>query len=134
MSSSRLLECPISGLFLWQLQLLVEIISMLKRNPLIDGVTLSGGEPFEQPDALADLCDDVHKLGYNIMAWSGYTFEQLAADKGKRKLLERIDVLIDGELKEELKSLNLLWRGSQNQRIIDVKNSIRENLIVELNA
>ncbi|MBQ7529874.1 anaerobic ribonucleoside-triphosphate reductase activating protein [bacterium] len=109
-----------------------EIIEMMKKNPLLDGLSLSGGEPFDQPEALTDLAESAHRCGYGVMAWSGYTFEELMANEAQRRLLEAVDVLVDGPFMLEQRSLSLLWRGSANQRVLDVKRSLAENSPVEI--
>ncbi len=74
-----------------------QILEMVKRNPLIRGVTLSGGEPFSQPEEHAQLAQLLHQNGYEVAAYTGYTFEQLLeGTPQQRHLLENIDVLVDG--------------------------------------
>ena len=104
-----------------------QILERIKGNPLLDGVTFSGGEPFCQAKALAALGREIRKLGLNIMTYSGYTFEQLYArrdEDGIGELLEVTDWLVDGPYVESLRSLELQFRGSSNQRILDVKKSL----------
>lgn len=94
------------------------------RNKLLKGVTFSGGEPFLQPGPLAELARQIRTLGLNIVAYSGFTFEQLAAMAIKRDDIERLlretDILIDGLYKEDERDLGLAFRGSRNQRLIDI--------------
>ncbi len=110
------------------------LIKEIKRNPLLKGITLSGGEPFDQAEALVDFVAEIKKCGYDIFAYTGYTFEQLLAGKEKRpawiELLELCDVLVDGKFEIENKSLELLFRGSSNQRLIDVKKSLASDTVV----
>ena len=74
-----------------------QILEMVKRNPLIRGVTLSGGEPFSQPEEHTQLAQLLHQNGYEVAAYTGYTFEQLLeGTPQQRQLLENIDVLVDG--------------------------------------
>lgn len=103
-----------------------DIIEMMRENPLLDGVTLTGGEPFEQPAPLALIADAAHGLSLTVWAYSGSTYDELAAseDEEVRELLKRVDVLVDGPFVEALGSLDLDWRGSANQRIIDVPASL----------
>ncbi|MBP0972371.1 MAG: anaerobic ribonucleoside-triphosphate reductase activating protein [Oscillospiraceae bacterium] len=104
-----------------------QILERIKGNPLLDGVTFSGGEPFCQAKALAALGREIRKLGLNIMTYSGYTFEQLYArrdEDGICELVEVTDWLVDGPYVESLRSLELQFRGSSNQRILDVKKSL----------
>jgi anaerobic ribonucleoside-triphosphate reductase activating protein len=109
-----------------------DLYSRIIKDSIITGVTLSGGEPFEQSEELLDL---VKKLSpkYNIMIYSGYTYEELIRDPIKSELLFETDFLVDGAFIEELKDLSLRFRGSSNQRIIDVKKSIVENEIILAN-
>ena len=103
---------------------------MAKENPLLDGITLSGGEPFCQPEACAQIAVGAHKLGLNVWCYTGYSYENLLASKEKRALLEQVDILVDGPFILEERSLDIRFRGSKNQRIIDVKNSLLENRVV----
>ena len=100
-----------------------EILTLLAGSFLSEGITLSGGEPFCQPEAFRALAEGAHKLGKTVWAYSGYTYEQLRADAEKAQLLSLCDVLVDGPFLQEKKSLALLFRGSGNQRLIDVKRS-----------
>lgn len=104
------------------------VFRRIKNNiPIINGVTFSGGEPFEQPKALFELAKKVKKQGLDIWCYSGYTFEEIlnSGDFDKIKLLTEIDVLIDGKFKKELTDGAPKYAGSRNQRIIDVKASLR---------
>ncbi len=104
------------------------LIAQLKKNPLLKGVTLSGGEPFDQAEALIDFVREVIGLGYDVFAYTGYTFEQLLQYGEIRpawsELLKMCNVLVDGKFEIEKRSLELLFRGSSNQRLIDVKRSL----------
>lgn len=103
-----------------------EILEEIKANPLLDGITLSGGEPFEQWDVCSELAKEVKELGLNVVTYTGYSFEEILKIDGFRKLLLQTDTLIDGKYEEEEKSLLLQFRGSKNQRIIDVKRFLGE--------
>ncbi|MDE7389352.1 MAG: anaerobic ribonucleoside-triphosphate reductase activating protein [Lachnospiraceae bacterium] len=111
------------------------ILTAIDQNPLLRGVTFSGGEPFMQAGALADLAVEIHKRNLDIITYSGFTFEQLTESFDKfperKRLLEQTDYLIDGKFIKELRSLNLQFRGSSNQRIIDVKATLTSGQIVE---
>lgn len=111
------------------------ILKAIDSDPLLRGVTFSGGEPFMQPDALADLAVEIHKRGLDVITYTGFTFEQLQESFEKfpdrRRLLEQTDYLIDGKFVLALRSLDLKFRGSSNQRIIDVKKSLHDGCIVE---
>lgn len=106
-----------------------KIFSKIIANPLIKGVTFSGGEPFCQPEPLAYLAALLKEKGYHVMSYSGYTFEELM-EKGKsnehiKNLLSRLDVLVDGRFILVERSLELRFRGSRNQRVLDVPESLR---------
>lgn len=96
----------------------------LKGDPLITGVTFSGGEPFMQPEALAVFARVLKSQGYSIWSYSGFTFEKLLRDDRRRELLSYLDCLVDGQFVLAEKSLELDFRGSRNQRIIDVPKSL----------
>lgn len=114
-----------------------EIFAELICNPTYSGVTFSGGEPFLQADALADLAIRINKnIGFHemdIICYTGYTFEHLwnAIKKEQimsyMRLLYNIDYLIDGPFIKEKASLDCKWRGSTNQRIIDVRATIKND-------
>lgn len=112
------------------------IVEAVKKNPLLSGVTFSGGEPFMQARQLASLGRDIHSLGLNVVTFSGYTIEQLmegmTENEGWRELLLQSDILIDGKFEIEQKSLELKFRGSKNQRIIDPKASVEQGRAVEI--
>ena len=102
------------------------ILEIVESNPLCRGVTFSGGEPFAQAEAFARLAVMLKEKGYEVASYSGYTFEQLlSGTPAQRKLLEVIDVLIDGPYIQSQRSLELSFRGSKNQRILDVPASLK---------
>ena len=105
-----------------------EIISAVKKNPLLDGITLTGGEPLLQLDAANELAKTAKNLGLSVWLYTGYTFEELPTDAAT--LLESVDVLIDGAFVESQRDLELQFRGSRNQRIIDLKKTRAQNKIV----
>ena len=109
-----------------------EIIAMIKKNPMIKGVTLSGGDPFCQAENFAKLAAELKRQGYEICAFTGYLFENIIKDKtdSKYKLLENVDILIDGPFIESEKSLELRFKGSRNQRTIDVAKSLEKGCAV----
>lgn len=111
-----------------------DVLADIRANKLITGVTLSGGEPFEQPAACAALARALKADGYNLWAYSGYLYEQLLAraeaEPAVAELLAIIDVLVDGPFVEGQKSYTLKWRGSDNQRLIDVSRSQAEGRVV----
>lgn len=103
-----------------------EVAELLLGNPLTDGLTLSGGEPFAQAEDCLRLARIAHAHHLNVWSYSGWTFEHLR-DQGspaQRALLEEVDVLVDGPFLLEERTLALPWRGSRNQRVIDVPASL----------
>ncbi len=112
------------------------IVDAVKADKLLKGVTLSGGDPFEQAEGFSVLCKMVHDLGLDVVTYTGYTFEQLykgmTANAGWRHLLEETDILIDGKFQLENKSLNCKFRGSTNQRILDAKKSLEQGEAFEI--
>ena len=107
------------------------IVEIVRSNPLCRGVTFSGGEPFAQAAGFAKLARLLKQKGYEVASYSGYTFEQLLeGNRDQRELLETIDVLIDGPFLRDQRSLELSFRGSRNQRIIDVPRSLAEGRAV----
>ena len=104
------------------------ILEKIKGNPLLDGVTFSGGEPFCQAEALADLGREIKKLGLDIITYTGYTFEKLYEERTQNHwgdLLEVTDYLIDGPFILEQKDWEIKFRGSSNQRYIDCQESLK---------
>lgn len=101
------------------------ILGIVRFNPLSRGVTFSGGEPFAQAAGFAGIAEALKKNGYEVASYSGYTFEQLLNGTEEQKaLLRHLDVLIDGPFIQAQKSLEVPFRGSRNQRIIDVPKSL----------
>lgn len=111
---------------------LKNIIKEIVENPLIQGITLSGGEPFSQAVTLTQLIKEIKKknLKLNIISYTGYLYENLLQSEDQLNLLKEIDFLIDGPFELKLKNELLLFRGSSNQRVIDVKKSLKENKII----
>lgn len=101
-----------------------DILTKLMENPLLDGVTLSGGDPFEQAEAFAELAKEIRFRGYHVMTYSGYTFEAIQQMAKVRpafeELLNATHILVDGPFKQQERCHDLLFRGSRNQRLIDV--------------
>ena len=111
-----------------------DVISVMLSNPWTDGLTLSGGEPFAQPSACAEIARAAKQHGLSVWAYTGYTFEQLLADRRPEiaLLLSQCDVLVDGPFLLERRSLSLRWRGSTNQRVLDVPASLSTGRAVPL--
>lgn len=105
---------------------LEEVERELLKNPLTDGLTLSGGEPFAQPEDCLALAKFAHAHGLNVWSYSGWTFEYLRGQgsPAQKALLEELDVLVDGPFLLSERTLSLPWRGSRNQRVIDVPASL----------
>lgn len=103
-----------------------DLLNQIMSNPLLDGVTFSGGEPFCQPRQLAELGKMVKNIGLNVITYTGYTFDELVQteDPAIMDLLSITDILIDGPFIESKRSYELEFRGSSNQRILDVAKSI----------
>ena len=111
-----------------------EMLEKTRSNPMLDGVTFSGGEPFCQALPLAEIGKKVHELGLNTITYTGYTFEELYArrnESGIGELLEVTDFLIDGPFIEAQKSYQLQFRGSANQRILNCRKSLETGCAVE---
>ncbi len=108
---------------------LEEVFCDLTKSDLTN-VTFSGGEPFEQARELAILARALKKVGKTIWVYSGYTYEQILADETKKELLALCDVLVDGRFDKNQTKLNLRFKGSLNQRIIDVAKSVESGKVV----
>ncbi len=105
-----------------------KLLELAQASPLNKGVTLSGGEPFCQALELVEFARLAREAGYDVWAYSGYTFEQLVgqdAPAGAAQLLELVDVLVDGPFVQALSSYDASWKGSTNQRVIDVRKSLQ---------
>ncbi|HIX57211.1 MAG TPA: anaerobic ribonucleoside-triphosphate reductase activating protein [Candidatus Anaerobiospirillum pullistercoris] len=99
-------------------------------NPLVSGVTFSGGEPFIQCRSLAVLAKILRAEGYSVWSYSGYTYDKLVNDDIRHSLLEQLDVVVDGPFVQSKTSLDIDFRGSTNQRIIDVQKSLQQDQVV----
>lgn len=108
------------------------IIKFASENPLYDGVTLTGGDPFYQPVPCAVIAEGVKKLGLNVWTFTGYTWEQImnSGNEDFMRLLKASDVLVDGKFEKDKRSLELKFKGSTNQRTIDVKASLEKGEVV----
>lgn len=115
-----------------------EIIKRIEENSILKGITISGGEPLceENVAEVVDFIKDVKKVkpNFNVWCYTGYTIEELMErkDESTKEALKEIDVLVDGEFKEEQKDPTLKFKGSKNQRIIDLKTSQNTHKITEL--
>lgn len=109
-----------------------ELAALMRSNPLTDGLTLSGGEPFDQAGECAALAARARTDGLSVWAYTGYRYETLL-ERGEPEvlaLLEQVDVLVDGPFVEALRSYDALFRGSTNQRLIDVPGSRASGTVV----
>ena len=111
------------------------ILKAIDENPLLQGVTFSGGEPFAQAEAFAKLGEEIKKRGLHIMTYTGYTYERILSGAeigipGWKELLSVTDLLVDGKFIIGEKSLNLPFRGSKNQRLINVSKSLEAKAVV----
>jgi anaerobic ribonucleoside-triphosphate reductase activating protein len=115
-----------------------QVLDEIAKNPLLGGVTLSGGEPFAQPEALAALAEGVKARGLHLVVYSGYTYEGLSAlaqgdnpdSEAIRRVLGLADWLVDGPFLQEKRDLRLAFRGSGNQRIINLPATLQKGEIV----
>ncbi len=108
-----------------------DIVRDIGKNPITRGVTFSGGEPFLQSEALAPLAAELKGQGYHLMAYTGYLIEELLARPRHGAFLACLDVVVDGPFVLEKRSLELRFRGSSNQRFIDVPASLAARRAVE---
>lgn len=111
-----------------------ELLKKTEANPLLDGVTFSGGEPFCQAEALAELGRKIRAAGLNVITYTGYEFEQLYENREKNgwgELLAVTDILIDGKFELDRKDWNIKFRGSSNQRYLDCQASLESGKAVE---
>ena len=119
--------------FIKDIEELKQEISNLKNQ---DGITFSGGDPMFQVDSVLELAKHCKKNNLNVWCYTGFTFEQLLImTKSNKKLLEllnNIDVLVDGKFILEEKSFDVIFRGSKNQRILDVKKSLESKKAIEI--
>lgn len=111
-----------------------DILARFDENPLLAGVTLSGGEPMEQAEGLALLAARIRERGKTVWCYTGYTFEELLARMPRDAALERflplIDVLVDGRYVAARHSLSLRYRGSENQRVLHAGRSLERGQAV----
>ncbi len=115
-----------------------EILEKIKNNSILKGITISGGEPLCREN-IKDVCNfikDVKKerKNFNVWCYSGYTLDELMArkDEDTMECLNQIDVLVDGRFKENLKDPTLKFRGSSNQRILNLKDTLKTHQLIEV--
>ena len=97
-----------------------EILKTIDKNPLLDGVTISGGEPFLQAEQLVPLAKMIKERDLSLMVYTGYIYENLIAEEKYSGLLQYVDILVDGPYIESQKSLDSGFTGSKNQRVIEL--------------
>lgn len=107
-----------------------DLVKEIQDAQLQTGITFSGGEPFLQAEQLIELAEAAKAKKYNIWAFTGFLFEELLCDPMKKRLLDYIDVLVDGRFEEAQKDYRLVFKGSANQRIIDVQASLVQQRVV----
>ena len=112
----------------------INTIKEYMKEKQVNGITLLGGEPLQQnPIEIINFLKDIRPIidEYNKSIWiySGYTYEEIILDKNKLEMIKLCDVLVDGRYEERLKNLRLKFRGSSNQRVIDIKKSLEKNKI-----
>ncbi len=107
-----------------------DILSQMRQYRYQNGLTLSGGEPFLQSTILIDIVKAVRTPTFTIWAYTGFKFEQLLKNENHKQLLEHVDVLVDGLFNIKQQDYKLLYKGSKNQRIIDVQKSIKKGEVV----
>lgn len=107
-----------------------EILKKVLADPFAD-VTFSGGDPMFQPEGFTELAQAIkQRSGKNIWCYTGYTYERLLRNPRQAQLLSYIDVLVDGRYRQDLRDESLRFRGSSNQRLIDVQASLHRNRVV----
>ncbi|MGN0143873.1 MAG: anaerobic ribonucleoside-triphosphate reductase activating protein [Clostridium sp.] len=111
----------------------IEYIIKKSSNRYTAGLSLLGGDPLDNVNGILPLLEEYRKVFGNtktIWLWTGYLFEEVISDENKSKVLPFIDVIIDGEFQESCKDITLKYKGSTNQRVIDVQKSLLDDLIV----
>jgi anaerobic ribonucleoside-triphosphate reductase activating protein len=107
-----------------------QITKLIARQKRVSGVTFSGGEPFSQAGELAEVALFARARGLNVVTYTGFTFEKLVYNKAAAPLLALTDILVDGRYVHALRDIGLKFRGSSNQRLIDVKASLMRGRVV----
>lgn len=109
-----------------------DIMRVIESDPFAPGVTFTGGDPMQQPEGFAALATAIRqRTNKNIWCYTGYTYEHLLQMPAQRNLLNLVDVLVDGPYMAAQRNEDLLFRGSANQRIIDVQQSLSTGKVVE---
>lgn len=112
------------------------VIQDILNTKYLDGITFSGGDPLMQPEAVIEIAKAIKKnTNLTIWLYTGWTFEQIQNNitgNTAKEALTYIDILVDGPFMEKLKTKDAIWRGSSNQRLINVQKSLKENKIIEI--
>lgn len=112
-------------------ELIKNIKEEIAKRPFLRGITLSGGDPMYQPTEVIELLNKLNlPTELDIWCYTGFDFDNLTSNPNKLKLLERCSVVVDGEFKEELRDITSKFKGSSNQRVIDVKKSLKEKKVI----
>ena len=111
--------------------LIDDVIKQIKNATHSNGITLSGGDPLLQSEALKILLPQIKELNLNVWLYSGDVYENLIKKAYFKEIQQYIDVLVDGPFVESLLDLNLEFRGSSNQRLVDVKKTIENNKVIK---
>jgi anaerobic ribonucleoside-triphosphate reductase activating protein len=108
------------------------IVEQIKNNPILQGITLSGGEALLQKESCLYLIDEAHKINLDVILYTGSTYESLVAQNDKiiDEILSKVDYLCDGPYVDSKRSLTIFFRGSTNQRFIDMKETRKQGKIV----
>ncbi|NLZ46681.1 MAG: anaerobic ribonucleoside-triphosphate reductase activating protein [Clostridiales bacterium] len=114
-----------------------KLIAKFKANPLLDGITLSGGEPFCQGKPLVEIAREAKSFGLDVIIYTGFKIEYLLENSNEEncynELIQLSDYIVDGKFELEKRSLSIHFKGSSNQRIIDVKKTLDSGTVVEIN-
>lgn len=106
-----------------------EIIEIIKNTKYIDGITLSGGDPLFQPEAAILIAKAAKEIGLSVWCYAGWTYDEVMADEKRSAVMKYVDVLVDGPFMINLKSQDVIYRGSSNQRLVDVQASMKSGII-----
>lgn len=110
-----------------------EINSEIDKRPFLNALVLSGGDPMYSAKGLLPILDKIHVPNDTIWCYTGFRFEEICEDKQMKKLLKRCNYLVDGQFQFDKRDITLPFRGSSNQRLIDVKKTLAENKIILYN-
>ena len=110
-----------------------EINSEIDKRPFLNALVLSGGDPMYSAKGLLPILDKLHVPNDTIWCYTGFRFEEICEDKQMKKLLKRCNYLVDGQFQFDKRDITLPFRGSSNQRLIDVKKTLAENKIILYN-